>query len=163
MIVNKKELSDIFGISERSFTEYQKDPSFPFQDAKRGQPNTYDTALVFLWLKRRDQLKTMETAKERLDRIRGDREELAYSKDVGDLLIAEDVERTLTDVAVAIRSAMTTRSSQLKNEIDITYGIDLDLDIIKKHDRQTLSNLAALAEESEPSGESRAQESTATA
>lgn len=163
MIVNKKQLSEIFGISERSFTEYQKDLTFPYQDAKRGQSNEYDTALVFEWLKRREALRSMESAKERLDRLRGDREELAIAKEIGELLPAEEVERKLTEVAIAIRSAMLTGNSKLKNEIDITYGINLDVDLLNKHARQTLTHLSALAGESESGGESCPAESPAAA
>jgi phage terminase Nu1 subunit (DNA packaging protein) len=51
MRVNKKDLAQFFGISERSFSDYQKDPSFPFiENGTRGEGNCYDTAQVFRFL-----------------------------------------------------------------------------------------------------------------
>jgi phage terminase Nu1 subunit (DNA packaging protein) len=51
MLVNKKELAQIFGISERTFSEYQKDPDFPIvESGTRGESNQYDTAQITRFL-----------------------------------------------------------------------------------------------------------------
>ena len=48
--VNKKTLSEVFGISEPTFTKYQKQ-GLPFMRGRsKGNSNTYDTEDVFRWL-----------------------------------------------------------------------------------------------------------------
>lgn len=145
MIVNKKQLAEVFGISERSFTEYQRDPSFPYKAAGRGHENEYDTAEVHNWLIHRATTKSQETAKERLDRLRGDSEELKIAQSIGDLVPAAEVERKLTDAAIAIRTGMLTGNSKIKNEIDIEYNIDLDIEILHRHARHLLTHLSTAA------------------
>lgn len=147
MLVNKKQLAEIFGISERSFTEYQRDPTFPYQSAKRGHENQYNTVEVHDWLIERATNKSRESAKERLDRLRGDREELAIARDIGELVPAADVERRLTDAAIAIRTGLLTGNSKIKNEIDLQYNIDLDIEILNTHARHLLTHLSTAAAE----------------
>lgn len=147
MIVNKKQLAEIFGISERSFTEYQKEPTFPFQAARRGQSNEYDTVLVFDWLKRRENLKQMETAKERLDRVRGSREELALAKDLEEVIPAEETIKAITDAIIASRNVMLHGNTQLKKRVDQLYKIDIDIEILNDYSRQVLTHLSSVGDE----------------
>ena len=50
MIVNKKELSDIVGVAERSLTTWQKN-GLPIEiDGGRGAANQYDTKSVIQWM-----------------------------------------------------------------------------------------------------------------
>ena len=65
MLVNKKELAQVFGISERTFSEYQKDPAFPIsENGSRGESNQYDTAQVtrYLILKAEEKAKSSSSA-----------------------------------------------------------------------------------------------------
>lgn len=145
MRVNKKQLAEIFGISERSFTEYQKDPSFPIvESGGRGSSNVYDTAQVFDWLKSRAEGQGQETAKERLDRLRGDQAELAIAKEIGELVPAELVEQELTDIAAAIRSAQMFGNTKLKKDLDVKYAIDLEIEILNDHSREILTHLSEI-------------------
>ena len=162
MIVNKKQLAEIFGISERSFTEYQRDPSFPYKASGRGHENEYDTAAVHNWLVHRATTKSQESAKERLDRLRGDSEELKIAQQIGELVPAADVERRLTDAAVAIRTGLMSGNSKIKNEIDLQYNINLDIEILNNHARHLLTHLSAV--EAEPAtGDSAQPAESATA
>lgn len=152
MDVNKKQLAEIFGISERSFTEFQKLPNFPIkEDGGRGKTNTYDTEAVFRWLVRREAGKNTETSRERLDRIRASREELAYAKDLQELVPAELVEEQLTSAVIAIRSDVLNGNAQLKAELDSEYGTDIDIDILHDHSRQILESLSEIGCEPENS------------
>jgi len=54
MIVNKKELSDILGITERSLTTWQKNGLPIAVDGGRGAHNQYDTKDVIQWMIRRE-------------------------------------------------------------------------------------------------------------
>tara|TARA_R110001583_G_scaffold34551_1_gene115874 strand:- start:24428 stop:24904 length:477 start_codon:yes stop_codon:yes gene_type:complete len=151
MDVNKKELGAVFGISERTFTEYQKDGSFPIKEqGGRGRSNTYDTAAVHQWLIAKAQGRAAESTKERLDRLRGDREELAIAKDVGELVPVGPLEQKLNDVVMAIRSTVLHGSSTLKTELDTLYGITIDIDVLHDHSRDILSHLAQLGGHDRP-------------
>lgn len=54
MIVNKKQLAEILGLSEETLTQYQKDGTFPILHKRRGRAGSdYETADVIAWLERR--------------------------------------------------------------------------------------------------------------
>jgi hypothetical protein len=144
--VNKRELAATFGISERTFTAYQKDPSFPVaQSGTRGQANEYDTQDVHEWLlDRAVNGARRESARERLERIKGDREELGYAVDIKELVPAESVGARLEQVVMAIRTGVLTGGPKLKTEIDTLYDIDLDIELLNEHSRSILKQLAGL-------------------
>lgn len=55
MHVNKRELADTIGFSERQITSWQKDEALPVLEVgKRGQSHTYDTIAVIQWLINRE-------------------------------------------------------------------------------------------------------------
>lgn len=143
--VNKRELAEIFGISERSFTAYQKDLSFPIAKAGgRGQANEYDTQDVHEWLMARAVNGARhETARERLERIKGDREELAFAQDIKELVPGELIGARLEQAVLAIRTGVLTGNPKLKTEIDTLYDIDLDIELLNEHSRSILRQLAS--------------------
>jgi len=149
--VNKRELAETFGISERSFTAYQKDLSFPIAKAGgRGQANEYDTKDVHEWLMDRAVNGARhESARERLERIKGDREELAYAQDIQELVPALLVGARLEQVVLSIRTGVLTGNPKLKTEIDTLYDIDLDIELLNEHSRSILRQLAGLGVEPE--------------
>lgn len=150
--VNKRELAEIFGVSERSFTEYQKDPSFPVaKSGSRGQANEYDTQDVHEWLMERAvNGARRESARERLERIKGDREELALAKDLEELVPAVLVGARLEQVVLAIRTGVLTGNPKLKTEIDTLYDVDLDIELLNEHSRSILRQLVSLGSELGP-------------
>lgn len=147
--VNKRELAETFGISERSFTAYQKDLSFPIAKAGgRGQANEYDTQDVHEWLMERAVNGARhESARERLERIKGDREELAYAQDVQELVPAALVGARLEQVVLSIRTGVLTGNPKLKTEIDTMYDVDLDIELLNEHSRSILRQLAGLSKQ----------------
>lgn len=147
MIVNKRELADIFGVSERTLTEYQKGGMPVAESGERGQANRYLTEDVHRWLLDRALRGAQnETTKERLERIKGDREELAYANDIGELVPAAEVEKTLSSLAVSIRNTILQGANKLKTELDALYGIDTDIDLLNEHNRAVLTQLSADAD-----------------
>lgn len=86
-LVNKRELSEIFEISERSFTEWQKEGMPIHQAGERGQENQYDTAAVHRWIVQRELAKAqVRSPRDALDAVKTKREELALRKDQGALV-----------------------------------------------------------------------------
>ncbi|UUQ64232.1 terminase small subunit [Pseudomonas fuscovaginae UPB0736] len=94
--VSKLELGEIIGRDERTLSRWQKD-GMPVNEfgLGRGNENQYDTQAVIEWLMRQAALNgKKESTRDRLDRLRGDREELALAKDLGEVVVeAEMVER----------------------------------------------------------------------
>ena len=54
MLVNKRQLSEILGVSERSLTDWQKEglPVASYAD-NRGQANEYESSEVIRWMVQR--------------------------------------------------------------------------------------------------------------
>lgn len=147
--VNKRALAEIFGISERTFTEYQKDSTFPFAGTGRGHKNEYDTVEVYQWLLSRAQEgANRESTKERLDRIRGDREELAHAADMKKLVPADEVGKALEQVVMAIRTELLSGNPKLKTELDTLYDSDIDVELLNEHSRSILRHLSDLGSKS---------------
>lgn len=151
MIVNKRQLSEILGVSERTLTEWQKDERFPIAvNSGRGASNQYETAAVVEWMiQRAVNGDKQESARERRDRIAADRDELALSRELGQLVPAENVEETITELALAVRSTILQGNSKLKLEIDTLYDIDTDIELLNEHSREVLTKLSAYAANAE--------------
>lgn len=148
--VNKRTLADIFGISERTFTEYQKDSSFPFAVTGRGSSNEYDTVEVFNWLVERATAgASRESAQDALARIKAEREKLGHAKDLKEVVLTEELKPGLVRLAMAIRTELLTGNPRLKAEIDTLYGIDTDIELLNEHSCAILRNLSDLGREPE--------------
>jgi len=92
-LVNKVELADILGVSERSLTTWQNDEALPILVVgERGQSNQYDTEAVIRWLVQRELRRAQaESPKDRLDWLRGDREELELQRIRRELVPAAEI------------------------------------------------------------------------
>lgn len=153
-LVNKKELAEIIGTTERTLTEWQKHDSFPIEVVgSRGQQNVYDTEKVIQFVIQRAMAgQSRESQRERRDRLEGDRLELTIAKDAGTLVIAEEVEKEFADLVYGLRNTILQGDSTLKMQLDSLYGIDIDLDVLNEHSRSILEQLAAHAQDYEDDG-----------
>lgn len=155
MEVNKKQLAEILGVSERTLTDWQKDSSFPIKDeGGRGRQNIYETEVVIDWLIRRETNKPV-SAKERVDITRAELNEITIAERIGELVPAAEVERDLDDLFAAIRTGQMSGNHKLKKSIDRAHGIDLDIKVLNDHSREILSHLSGLspnAENCDPEG-----------
>lgn len=152
-IVNKGQLSDIVGTSERTLTEWQKEDGFPIEvQSSRGLANQYDTEKVIEWMiQRAVGGAKRESSIDRLNRVRADREELGLAQDIGELVPAKEMEETLLRVTTAIRSNILAGNSKLKTELDTLHDTDIEISILHDHSRAILTHLAELDFESESS------------
>lgn len=141
-IVNKVELAEIIGYSERSITDFQKQGMPIAFETERGKANEYNTADVVRWLIDKHVNGKSESAKERLDRIRADREELAHAGDLKSFVPAEEVEQALVAKVMAARSTLLQRDAVLKSELDALHGIDVDIELLNEHTREALTQLS---------------------
>src|SRR5262245_52456956 len=106
-LVNKAELAELLDVSERTFTEWQKE-GMPIHAAgeRRGQEHQYEVAVVHRWIVQRELAKAqVRSPRDKLDEVKTERELLALGKDRGELVLKKDLrpllERYVAD-AVAI-------------------------------------------------------------
>jgi phage terminase Nu1 subunit (DNA packaging protein) len=96
MLVNQRQLSDFLGVSTVTLTEWQRAGMPMTEREKNGLENEYDSAKVVAWMIQRELAKaTAQSGRERLDRLRAEREELALRKDLGELVSVELIEPML--------------------------------------------------------------------
>lgn len=144
MRVNKRKLADILGKSERTLTEWQSAGMPMIVNAGRGSSNEYETADVIAWLVERAAAgSSSESAKDRLSRLQGDLAEIQLAEKAGSLIPAAGIERAWTNMVLAAKSILLTMPERLKMEVDATYGIDVDIDLVTTHVHASLSKLAA--------------------
>ena len=144
--VSKAGLAEIVGRDERTLSRWQRE-GMPVQEIGlgRGNENQYDTEEVIGWLVQVAALNgKKESVRDRLDRIKGDREELALAKDLEELVPAALVGARLEQVVLAIRTGVLTGNPKLKTEIDTLYDVDLDIELLNEHSRSILRQLAGL-------------------
>jgi len=148
--VSKLELSEIVGRDERTLSRWQNDgmPVIEF-GVGRGNENQYDTQAVIEWLMRQAALNgRKETSRDRLDRLRGDREELALAKDLGEVVIeAEMVERFEAVITAAKIELLNTYPDELAATLTARYGIEVDDQLIRDPIDTILRRLSAYDED----------------
>lgn len=144
MLVNKRQLSEILGISERSLTDWQKEgmPVAGYAE-NRGQANEYDTRAVIGWLVQREiERLHKEKPRDRLDRLKADAIELDIKERTGELAPAALFERMWGDHILAARTEFLTLPDALATELAAITGADIDPDIIAAHINRALEKLA---------------------
>lgn len=92
-IVNKRELAQIIGVSERTLTEWQREGLPMVVNSGRGSSNQYDTEAVIAWrIAREVNGAQNESQKDRLDRLRGDQIERQMAIESRELITAAEIE-----------------------------------------------------------------------
>jgi phage terminase Nu1 subunit (DNA packaging protein) len=135
MRVTKAQLSEIVGRDERTLSRWQK-TGMPMLETGlgRGNENEYDTQAVIEWLVQIAQQRgEKESVRDRLDRIKGDREELALAKDLEEVVFAADLlERFEAAITAAKVELLNTFPENLASVLSARYGIDVDDQLIRE-------------------------------
>lgn len=154
--VSKLELAEIIGRDERTLSRWQKDgmPVIEF-GVGRGNENQYDTQLVIEWLMRQAALNgKKESTRDRLDRLRGDREEIALARELGEVVIeAEMVERFEAVITAAKIELLNTFPDELAATLSARYGVQVDDQLIREPIESILRRLSAYDEEDDLAGD----------
>lgn len=133
--VTKAELGEIVGRDERTLSRWQNEgmPVFEF-GLGRGNENQYDTEQVIAWLIQVAALNgKKESVRDRLDRLRGDREEVALAKDLEEVVIAaEMIERFEAMITAAKLELLNTFPENLATELSARYGVEVDVELIRE-------------------------------
>ena len=143
MLVNKRQLSEILGVSERSLTDWQKEglPVASYAD-NRGQANEYESSEVIRWMVQREiERLNKEKPRDRLDRLKADAIELDIKERTGELAPAALFERAWSDHILAARTAFLTMPDILATELSATAGVEIDPDAIAAHIYRALDKL----------------------
>ncbi|MFP3863240.1 terminase small subunit [Pseudomonas capeferrum] len=155
--VGKVELGEIIGRDERTLSRWQKDgmPVIEF-GVGRGNENQYDTQVVIEWLMRQAALNgKKESTRDRLDRLRGDREEIALARELGEVVIeAEMVERFEAVITAAKIELLNTFPDELAATLSAKYGMQVDDQLIREPIESILRRLSAYDEDDDLAGDS---------
>ncbi|MFP3405696.1 terminase small subunit [Pseudomonas sp. SIMBA_065] len=155
--VSKLELGEIIGRDERTLSRWQKDgmPVIEF-GVGRGNENQYDTQVVIEWLMRQASLNgKKESTRDRLDRLRGDREEIALARELGEVVIeAEMVERFEAVITAAKIELLNTFPDELAATLSAKYGVQVDDQLIREPIESILRRLSAYDEDDDLAGDS---------
>ncbi|SPO59704.1 terminase small subunit [Pseudomonas inefficax] len=154
--VSKLELAEIIGRDERTLSRWQKDgmPVIEF-GVGRGNENQYDTQLVIEWLMRQAALNgKKESTRDRLDRLRGDREEIALARELGEVVIeAEMVERFEAVITAAKIELLNTFPDEVAATLSARYGVQVDDQLIREPIESILRRLSAYDEDDDLAGD----------
>ncbi|WP_085625554.1 MULTISPECIES: terminase small subunit [unclassified Pseudomonas] len=155
--VSKIELGEIIGRDERTLSRWQKDgmPVIEF-GVGRGNENQYDTQVVIEWLMRQAALNgKKESTRDRLDRLRGDREEIALARELGEVVIeAEMVERFEAVITAAKIELLNTFPDELAATLSAKYGVQVDDQLIREPIESILRRLSEYDEDDDLAGDS---------
>ena len=143
--VTKAQLSEIVGRDERTISRWQNMGMPVFQiGLGRGNENEYDTQAVIEWLVQLAQQRgEKESVRDRLDRIKGDREELALAKDLEEVVFAADLlERFEAAITAAKVELLNTFPENLASVLSARYGIEVDDQLIREPLETILTELS---------------------
>ncbi|XKE45741.1 terminase small subunit [Halomonas organivorans] len=141
--VNKRALSETLGISERSLTEWQQKGMPVLHSAGRGASNRYSPVEVIGWMLERAADASRESAKDRLDRLRGDQLERELLKEDGLLVMPDDLDVEYGAMVEAARAEMLfNMPDALAAELTAILGTEVDVSIIRRHVEGALTTLS---------------------
>ena len=144
-IVNKRELAEILGVSERTLTDWQSRELMPIANpaAERGQAHEYDTNAVIGWLIQRELSRMKhEKPRDRLDRVKADVIELELAEKLGQLAPLDVIEQTWVTHITAARTELLTMVDVINSELAARYGVEIDPDIVLGRVRAALEKLS---------------------
>ena len=143
-VVTKAELAEIVGRDERTLSRWQNE-GMPVQEFRtgRGNENQYDTHAVFEWLLNRAATGGQESPRDRLDRAKANREELAYARDLEVVVVADELmTRFEAMITAAKNELLNTLPDQIATDLSARYDIDIDENLIRDPIDQVLRNMA---------------------
>lgn len=143
MIVNKNQLSDVVGKSQRTLTEWQDD-GMPIESVGgRGLDNQYDTARVIEWMVQRSLAgKTVMPPKEVKDFYEARLREMDVAERSGLLVSVDEISPLWEGAVLAARTDLLGMGPRLKAVLDARYGIDIDIQAIEDEIYHALSKLS---------------------
>jgi phage terminase Nu1 subunit (DNA packaging protein) len=130
-IVNKASLAEIIGYSEETLTTWQKAGLPMVYQSGRGASNQYDTEQVIAWMIARELAKVqVESQKDRLSRLQGDKVELEIAEKRGQLIPVDQIEPAWAAMVASARSYLRSQPDRLAHLLEVTDGVDAKRDLL---------------------------------
>lgn len=147
--INKRELAEITGYSERALTDMQEEGLPIEKKGSRGEENEYDSQRVIEWLINRALLKAgkAESQRDREARLRGDMLEIELAKERAILVPVDQVAPVWENRVLVAAAAMLGRASRLASILEATPGIEEKRAVLKKEDAEFLTKLGTHGEQ----------------
>lgn len=141
--VNKRTLADMVGVSERTLTDWQSREMPVSHSAERGASNIYAPLDVIDWMFARAGVTARESAKDRLDRLRGDQIERDMLKEDGVLVMPEDLKVEYEAMVEAARAELLfNMPDAMAAELSNVLGTEVDVSIVRRHVEDSLRTLS---------------------
>lgn len=151
MKLTKQHLADLFGVTVRTVSDWQREADFP-APTKEGRRNLYDAAAVVGWWRDREiarliegedgKLLDLNHERARLAKAQADRQELALARERGELvpveLVGEAVGSDYTRVRARLLAMPTKAAALLAPETDTAICQSILDDLV----REALSELS---------------------
>ncbi|CAO1663486.1 Homolog to phage terminase small subunit [Halomonas sp. NYA30] len=148
---NKRSLAELLEVSERSLTDWQQKGMPVAVSAGRGASNEYSPAEVIAWLLERANDTSRESAKDRLDRLRGDQLEREILKEDGVLVMPDDLKVEYEALVEAARAELLfNMPDALAAELTAILGEEVDVSIVRRHIDDALTTLSHYDSSDEP-------------
>lgn len=126
--VNKRELAEIVGYTERALTDFQAEsPALPMvTKGERGEENEYDTEEVIGWLVARAMKKAggEESQRDRLTRLQAEDLEIDLRKKKGEIVTVEEIEPTWRERVFGAAGFIASSPSRIAQELEALPGIE---------------------------------------
>ncbi|WP_447956515.1 terminase small subunit [Vreelandella sp. EE7] len=141
--MNKRALAELLLVSERTLTEWQQKGMPVAHSAGRGASNEYAPALVIAWMLARANESPRESAKDRLDRLRGDQLEREMLKEDGVIVMPDDLEVEYDSMVDAARAEfLFNMPDALASELTAILGVEVDVSTIRRYVEDALTTLS---------------------
>jgi hypothetical protein len=124
--VNKRELSEILGISERSLTDWQKD-GMPVAEMREslGHENTYDTEACIRWWIARDVARASGGSSfDKLNDVRYRFELIKLRREEGEIVLREDIRPAFRAYVNDVLAVLLGLPDKYAAQLDLTASVD---------------------------------------
>lgn len=146
--VNKRELAEILGVTERALTLWQKQ-GMPMQQADvRGAENAYNSAAVVAWMVERATRKVKQKAKfesprDRLSNLQADRIAMELAEKRGETLTREEARPLWLDLMAGLKQDLLALPAGLAPLLDQMEGVDPKRDLLEDAINNALARLSS--------------------
>ena len=142
MVVNQGQLAEIFGVTDVTIWEWQKQGLPILKQGPRGEANGYEPAAVIAWHVGRELTKAASVSqKDRLARLQGDKLELDLAQQRGILIPVDEIEPLWSSRVLTAAAFMASRHSRLAALLEAASGLEAKREILKREDVEFLKKL----------------------
>ena len=148
-LVNKRELAELLGISERALTDWQSDGMPIARRGERGEENAYDLSAIMDWRVDKALARHGDTEAElrrRMLKLDLEEKEAAAALRRGELVPASEVRPLWDSRVLAAATYMIGRASRLAGEIEAAGGLEAKRAVLRKADAEFLTRLGVHGE-----------------